>query len=98
MKLRETDIVDLDLNAVLETMVIDTGIGIEVERQHLLFIPFLELKDRLGIMKSENDNIGIGLAGSKDICVKMGGDIILKTSRPGLTAFAFKIPIKVTRS
>ena len=49
-------------------------------------------------MKSENDNIGIGLAGSKDICVKMGGDIILKTSRPGLTAFAFKIPIKVVRS
>ena len=48
-------------------------------------------------MKSENDNIGIGLAGSKDICVKMGGDIILKASRPGLTAFVFKIPIKVTR-
>ena len=49
-------------------------------------------------MKSENDNIGIGLAGSKDICLKMGGDIILRESRPGLTAFAFKIPIKVIRS
>ena len=49
-------------------------------------------------MKSENDNIGIGLACSKDICVKMGGDIILKTSHPGLTVFAFKIPIKVIRS
>ena len=57
----------------------------------------MELKEHLGIRKSENDNIGIGLAGSKDICVKMGGDIILKTSQPGLTAFVFKIPIKVTR-
>ena len=79
-------------------MIIDTGIGIEQDRQKLLFIPFLELKDRLGIMKSENDNIGMGLSGSKDLCVKMGGDIILKDSRPGLTAFSFKIPIMLIKS
>ena len=97
LKIRDTDQVDIDLNSVLETIIIDTGIGIEKERQNHLFVPFMELKDRLGIMKAENDNIGIGLAGSKDICVKMGGDIILKVSRPGLTAFAFKIPVKVVK-
>ena len=29
---------------MFETHVIDTGIGIEEERQKMLFIPFLELK------------------------------------------------------
>ena len=88
---------DPELNAVLETIIIDTGIGIQKDRQHLLFIPFLELKDRLGIMKTQNDNIGIGLACSKEICKAMGGDIVLKTSQKGLTAFSFKIPIKTER-
>ena len=85
------------MNAVLETIIIDTGVGIQKDRKDLLFIPFLELKDRMGIMKTQNDNIGIGLACSRDICMKMNGDIVLKTSRKGLTAFAFKIPIKVIR-
>ena len=48
-------------------------------------------------MKSQNDNLGIGLACSKDICIRMGGDIALKVSQEGLTAFSFKIPIKVIR-
>lgn len=72
---------------ILDTCVIDTGIGISSERQKLLFIPFLELKDRIGIKKSENDNIGIGLACSKEICKHMGGDIRVKLSKKGLTAF-----------
>ena len=32
------------LKYILETTVIDTGIGIIPERQKMLFIPFLELK------------------------------------------------------
>ena len=78
-------------------MIIDTGIGILKDRKDLLFIPFLELKDRMGIMKTQNDNIGIGLACSKDLCNMMGGDLVLKTSQKGLTAFSYKIPIKVVR-
>ena len=34
---------------MLETEIIDTGIGISKERQKLLFIPFQELKSRQGI-------------------------------------------------
>lgn len=86
-----------DKKYILETTVIDTGIGIQPDRQKLLFIPFLELKDRIGIMKTENDNIGMGLASSKDICNKMGGDIKLKQSKKGLTIFAFKIPITLEK-
>ena len=55
------------------------------------------LRDRIGIMKTKNDNIGIGLACSKDLCKLLGGDVILKFSENGLTAFSFKIPIKIDR-
>jgi C4-dicarboxylate-specific signal transduction histidine kinase len=37
--------------------------------------------------KPENDNIGLGLASSKDITVQMGGDIRLLKSNRGLTVF-----------
>ena len=53
---------------ILETQVIDSGIGIEHDRQKLLFIPFQELKDRIGILSGSNDSIGLGLACSSDIC------------------------------
>jgi signal transduction histidine kinase len=95
LKRREFDNLDAEINYVLETMILDTGMGIQEDRQDLLFIPFLELKDRLGIMKTQNDNIGIGLACSKEICKHLGGDIVLKISNKGLTAFSFKVPITV---
>ena len=62
----------------------------------MLFVPFKELKDRIGIAKSQNDNIGVGLSCSKEICLKMGGDIKLKQSSKGLTVMAFKLPVKIT--
>jgi sensor histidine kinase regulating citrate/malate metabolism len=46
-------------------------------------------------MKNKNANIGIGLACSKEICNKIGGDIKLKHSQKGLTVFSFKIPIEI---
>ena len=66
---------------MLETEVIDSGIGISPERQEYLFIPFLELKCMQGLMKKpQNDNIGLGLASSKDITLEMKGDIKLEKS------------------
>ena len=41
-----------DLDFVLETQIIDTGIGIAADRQEILFVPFKELKQRIGISKS----------------------------------------------
>ena len=78
---------------VLETEIIDTGIGIQPDRQNLLFIPFLELRDRIGIVKAENDNIGLGLSCSREISRKLGGDMKLKLSKKGMTSFVFKFPV-----
>ena len=54
---------------VLETEIIDSGIGISEDRQKLLFTPFLELKSRIGVVKALNDTIGLGLSYSKKICM-----------------------------
>ena len=77
---------------------IDTGLGIAQERQKLLFRTFNELRDSLGTKKLQNDNIGIGLSCSKNLCKKMGGDIKLKHSEKGLTAMHFKLPVQVKQS
>jgi sensor histidine kinase regulating citrate/malate metabolism len=37
----------------------------------------------------------MGLACSHAIVKEMGGDIILKESKKGLTVFGFKMPVKV---
>ena len=62
-----------------------------------MFTPFLELKDRIGIIKAENDNIGLGLACAKEICKKLGGDLKLKQSEKGMTIFVFKIPVIIVK-
>ena len=43
--------------------------------------------------KPQNDNLGLGLASSKQISLKMGGDIKLLHSIKGLIIFKFKIPV-----
>jgi len=65
---------------VLETEVIDTGIGIDSDRQKMLFIPFLELKIKQNLKQVKDYNIGVGLASSKAIVRRLGGDITLKQS------------------
>lgn len=50
---------------ILDVEIIDTGEGIHPDRQSKLFIPFLELRELLGIIKKpKNDNIGLGLSAS----------------------------------
>jgi K+-sensing histidine kinase KdpD len=73
--------------------VVDSGVGITPDRQKLLFFPFKELRDKIGISKAQNDNVGLGLSCSKEICKHMGGDMRLKESKKGLTVFTFKIPV-----
>ena len=81
-------------SAVLETEVIDSGIGIEEERQDILFKPFLELKRIQDLKLVKDKNIGMGLACSLSIVQQLGGDITLKKSKRGLTIFAFKLPVE----
>jgi len=53
---------DKNYNAIIETQVIDTGIGISPSRQKLLFKPFLELKVKQDFDKVKDKTTGIGLA------------------------------------
>jgi signal transduction histidine kinase len=89
------DEVDTEEKYILETVVIDTGIGISKKRQKMLFTPFLELKMKQNLKKVKDHNIGIGLACSNSISKALNGDITVKKSKRGLTAFAFKIPVQV---
>ena len=63
---------------VLETEIIDTGIGISDERQKMLFIPFMELKIKQNLNKVKDSNIGMGLGCSQQIAISLGGDIQIK--------------------
>jgi len=86
---------DQEKKYILETEVIDTGIGISKKRQKMLFIPFLELKMKQNLKQVKDHNIGIGLACSNSISKALEGDITIKKSRRGLTVFGFKIPVLV---
>ena len=81
---------------ILETQVIDTGSGIDQQRQKLLFVPLKEIRDSIGGHSSKNENIGLGLSCCKIMCKKMGGDIMLKKSQKGMTVFTFKFPVRIT--
>lgn len=78
---------------MLETDIIDTGIGITKRRQSLLFKPFLELKLKQNMKNVKHGGIGMGLACSKSIITALNGDITIKESHKGLTVFSFKIPV-----
>jgi PAS domain S-box-containing protein len=59
---------------VLETSVMDTGIGIPEEKKELLFLPFSQLDSS---MTRKFGGMGMGLAVSQALSKAMGGDIRL---------------------
>ena len=80
---------------VLETQIIDSGIGISEERQKYLFVPMQELKTKQDFSKVKDFSIGLGLTCSQEITNALKGDIILKQSERGLTVFAFRVPVRL---
>ena len=65
---------------ILDTEIIDTGIGITQQRQEMLFVPFMELKKKQNLKSVKDKSLGMGLACSKEIARAMGGDITIKQS------------------
>ena len=84
--------------AMLRVQVVDTGVGIEKNRQNLLFKPFLELKQKQSMQLVKDNSIGLGLACSQVLCSHLKGSVQLLTSRKRLTVFQFKLPIKWTKA
>ena len=91
MKIAQT--YDFKQGAMIETHIVDTGQGICPSRQSFLFKPFMELKAKQNFLKVKDRTTGIGLANSKDIAVKLDGDVFLTRSEPKFTVFTCRIPI-----
>ena len=76
----------------LECIVSDTGIGIEPERQHLVFRHYQQEKSSIG---HNYGGTGLGLAISRELARKLGGDISLQ-SQPGMgSTFFITVSFKV---
>ena len=58
-----------------------------------MFVPYKELYVKENITKVKNHSIGMGLACSREIARKLGGDVWLKSSKKGLTVFSISIPV-----
>ena len=82
-------------NSWLDVEVMDTGIGIEKERQGLLFQAFKELKQTQNLKLVKDNSIGLGLASSSELITKLGGSICLKQSEKNLTVFNVSMPVSL---
>ena len=65
----------------------NNGPEIPPEIREQIFVPFYTTK---------KEGSGVGLSLSKQIMLKMGGDIILRTEKTGRTTFAISLPGKTT--
>jgi signal transduction histidine kinase len=78
---------------VVEVSISDTGQGIPVESQHLLFRKFQQASANI-LTRDNTHSTGLGLYISKLLCEEMSGEIKLVSSVPGQgTTFAFTLPI-----
>lgn len=79
-------------DAVLATKVTDTGSGIPIEQQGMLFKRFMQVGGAR--QQSTAKSTGLGLYISKKIAQLMHGDVVLEKSEPGVgSTFTFTLPI-----
>ncbi|MBB6692566.1 PAS domain S-box protein [Cohnella xylanilytica] len=74
---------------VVRFLVSDTGIGIDPDKAHMLFLPFTQLDSA---MNRRYDGAGLGLAICKNLVELMGGQIWLDTSWSKGAAIGFRLP------
>ena len=78
----------------IRVQVINTGEGIDKDRQKLLFKPFLELQQKQSMQLVKDNSIGLGLSCSNDLAREMGGRVKLEASvKNKFTAFSFSMGV-----
>ncbi len=74
----------------IEAAVTDTGLGIAPENFERIFNPFVQLSGAAGI----RGGVGLGLATSRDLARRMGGDILVESELGVGSTFIFRLKAK----
>jgi signal transduction histidine kinase len=75
--------------ATIAITVADTGIGIAAEKLATVFLPFVQVDQRL---TRRNEGVGLGLAISRDLARGMGGDLTVESTLGAGSAFTLVLP------
>lgn len=79
------------MNNLINTQIIDVGIGISEENLVKLFKPFMQLEE--GLSRS-HEGTGLGLAICKNLIEKLGGSIDVKSQLGKGSNFTFQLPLE----
>jgi signal transduction histidine kinase len=74
---------------VVEISVADSGIGIPADKLQSIFEPFVQVDTRL---TRAQDGVGLGLAISRDLARKMGGDLLVVSTEGQGACFTLRLP------
>jgi len=84
---------DKERKNILILTVKDNGVGIEKNKQTLIFEPFFQEEDSL---RRQYQGLGIGLSIVKKVLISIGGDIFLESNKGTGSIFRARIPYKIS--
>ena len=74
---------------VVEISVADSGVGIPADKLESIFEPFVQVDTRL---TRPHEGVGLGLAISRDLARKMGGDLVVTSTEGDGACFTLRLP------
>ena len=85
-----------ETNNKLYIKIIDSGIGIPLEKQNLIFEPFYEVQDAINHMTSKTEfmggGIGLGLTLAKEVFESHEGDLMVESQEKAGSTFIAVLP------